>query len=104
MEPRWQTVLWPILVMMSCRQLKRAGFADRRLGTVEYRPACGMRAQRTELAIHPVYKRVDTCAGNSLTQTAYMYSTLRGKNANLRLPREENHGAGGRTEPYRAGN
>ncbi|MDO9221306.1 MAG: carbamoyl-phosphate synthase large subunit, partial [Thiobacillus sp.] len=57
------------------RQLKRAGFADRRLAKLTNTDQHAVRARRTALAIHPVYKRVDTCAAEFATQTAYMYST-----------------------------
>ncbi|MDO9468047.1 MAG: carbamoyl-phosphate synthase large subunit, partial [Thiobacillus sp.] len=57
------------------RQLKRAGFSDRRLGKLLNTDQHAVRARRTELALHPVYKRVDTCAAEFSTQTAYMYST-----------------------------
>ena len=57
------------------RRLKRAGFSDRRLGRLLNTDQHAVRARRTELAIHPVYKRVDTCAAEFATQTAYMYST-----------------------------
>jgi carbamoyl-phosphate synthase large subunit len=57
------------------RQLKRAGFSDRRLATLLNTNQHAVRARRNELDIHPVYKRVDTCAAEFATQTAYMYST-----------------------------
>ncbi|MBW8369651.1 MAG: carbamoyl-phosphate synthase large subunit [Thiobacillus sp.] len=57
------------------RELKRAGFSDRRLGKLLGTDQHAVRARRTELALHPVYKRVDTCAAEFATQTAYMYST-----------------------------
>ena len=56
-------------------QLKRAGFSDRRLGKLLNTDQHAVRARRNELALHPVYKRVDTCAAEFATQTAYMYST-----------------------------
>ena len=57
------------------RQLKRAGFSDRRLAKLLNTDQHAVRARRNELALHPVYKRVDTCAAEFATQTAYMYST-----------------------------
>ena len=57
------------------RRLKRAGFSDRRLAKLLNADQHAVRARRGELAIHPVYKRVDTCAAEFATQTAYMYST-----------------------------
>src|SRR5512147_318664 len=57
------------------RELKRAGFSDRRLARLLNTDQHAVRARRNELALHPVYKRVDTCAAEFATQTAYMYST-----------------------------
>ncbi|MCA1978699.1 MAG: carbamoyl-phosphate synthase large subunit [Thiobacillus sp.] len=57
------------------RGLKRAGFSDRRLAKLLGTDQHAVRAHRHALAIHPVYKRVDTCAAEFATQTAYMYST-----------------------------
>ncbi|KVW99068.1 carbamoyl-phosphate synthase large subunit [Thiobacillus denitrificans] len=57
------------------RQFKRAGFSDRRLAKLLNTDQHAVRARRNELALHPVYKRVDTCAAEFSTQTAYMYST-----------------------------
>lgn len=55
--------------------LKRKGFSDKRLAAVMNVPEVVLRARRHELAIHPVYKRVDTCAAEFVSTTAYMYST-----------------------------
>ncbi len=57
------------------RKLKRSGFSDRRLARLLNCGQDGVRARRWELDLHPVYKRVDTCAGEFDTKTAYMYST-----------------------------
>lgn len=55
-------------------QLKRAGFSDRRLATLLGTDQHAVRARRWELGINPVYKRVDTCAAEFPTSTAYLYS------------------------------
>lgn len=55
--------------------LKRKGFADKRIGDVLGVSEADVRARRRELGIKPVYKRVDTCAAEFATDTAYMYST-----------------------------
>jgi carbamoyl-phosphate synthase large subunit len=55
--------------------LKRKGFSDARIATLLDVPEVSVRARRHELGIHPVYKRVDTCAAEFSTTTAYMYST-----------------------------
>src|SRR5574340_1463249 len=57
------------------RELKRMGFADRRIGHLCKVRESEVRARRHLLGIHPVYKRVDTCAAEFATRTAYMYST-----------------------------
>ena len=56
-------------------RLKRAGFSDRRLAKLLGTDQHAVRACRNALDIHPVYKRVDTCAAEFATQTAYLYST-----------------------------
>ncbi|MEY3974607.1 MAG: carbamoyl-phosphate synthase large subunit [Pseudomonadota bacterium] len=56
------------------RALKRAGFSDRRIGQLTASNGDVARARRHALGIRPVYKRVDTCAGEFATGTAYMYS------------------------------
>jgi carbamoyl-phosphate synthase large subunit len=57
------------------RSLKRMGFSDRRLAHLWKATEAEVRARRHALGIRPVYKRVDTCAGEFATRTAYMYST-----------------------------
>ncbi|VAX06045.1 Carbamoyl-phosphate synthase large chain [hydrothermal vent metagenome] len=57
------------------RKLKRKGFADRRLATLLDISEQELRKLRHDLGIRPVYKRVDTCAAEFATDTAYMYST-----------------------------
>jgi len=57
------------------RELKRKGFADARLAKLVSVPESEVRKLRYKFALHPVYKRVDTCAAEFATDTAYMYST-----------------------------
>ncbi|WP_373974512.1 carbamoyl-phosphate synthase large subunit [Chitinibacter sp. SCUT-21] len=57
------------------RKLKRKGFSDRRLGTLLGCDQNAVRKARHALAVRPVYKRVDTCAAEFASNTAYMYST-----------------------------
>jgi len=57
------------------RTLKRKGFSDRRLAYLFNTDEQAVRAKRHKLGIRPVYKRVDTCAAEFATKTAYMYST-----------------------------
>jgi len=56
-------------------QLKRRGFSDRRLARLLNTDQHAVRAYRQALNVRPVYKRVDTCAAEFATNTAYMYST-----------------------------
>jgi carbamoyl-phosphate synthase large subunit len=56
-------------------QLKRRGFSDRRLAKLLGTDQHAVRAYRQALNVRPVYKRVDTCAAEFATNTAYMYST-----------------------------
>src|SRR4051812_14286313 len=56
-------------------ELKRKGFSDRRLAYLFNTDEKVVRAKRHQLGIRPVYKRVDTCAAEFATRTAYMYST-----------------------------
>jgi carbamoyl-phosphate synthase large subunit len=55
--------------------LKRKGFSDSRLGVLLDQPEGDVRKHRHALGIRPVYKRVDTCAAEFASATAYMYST-----------------------------
>ena len=57
------------------RFLKQKGFSDRRLGRLLGVDASSVRAARHRLKVFPVYKRVDTCAAEFSTNTAYLYST-----------------------------
>ena len=57
------------------RQLKRKGFADKRLAQVLGIDELAVQSHRHALDVRPVYKRVDTCAAEFVSATAYMYST-----------------------------
>ncbi len=57
------------------RELKRKGFSDSRLATLLGSDEKTLRHLRHTLGVRPVYKRVDTCAAEFATSTAYMYST-----------------------------
>lgn len=56
-------------------KLKQKGFSDKRLGWLLKTTDKVIRDKRHEFGIRPVYKRVDTCAAEFATNTAYMYST-----------------------------
>ncbi|MBT3057541.1 MAG: carbamoyl-phosphate synthase large subunit [Candidatus Thiodiazotropha sp.] len=57
------------------RFLKRKGFADRRIAELVDSSEAEIRKLRQDAGIRPVFKRVDTCAAEFATSTAYMYST-----------------------------
>ena len=57
------------------RALKQKGFSDRRLARQLKTTDTAIRDKRKALGVRPVYKRVDTCAAEFATNTAYMYST-----------------------------
>ncbi|MEY4767019.1 MAG: carbamoyl phosphate synthase large subunit, partial [Pseudomonadota bacterium] len=57
------------------RYLKKKGFSDRRIAKLMGTDQHAVRKARHALNVRPVYKRVDTCAAEFATQTAYMYST-----------------------------
>ena len=57
------------------RSLKAMGFSDARLGSLAGLDADAVAKRRADLNVHPVYKRIDTCAAEFASPTAYMYST-----------------------------
>ena len=63
------------LTIDQLRGLKRKGFGDLRLSEVLKCSEKEVRERRMELGIRPVFKRVDTCAAEFATSTAYLYST-----------------------------
>ena len=65
----------PDIDAATLRTLKRKGFSDRRLAYLTKSTETEVRAHRHALGLRPVYKRVDTCAAEFATHTAYMYST-----------------------------
>jgi len=63
------------LTRITTRQLKRKGFSDARIAELLKVTEDAIRRRRLELGIRPVFKRVDTCAAEFATTTAYLYST-----------------------------
>ncbi len=57
------------------RGLKAMGFSDARLAALADCSEAEVAAERLRLGVHPVYKRIDTCAAEFASPTAYMYST-----------------------------
>src|SRR5665213_1980213 len=57
------------------RKLKAMGFSDARLAKLAGTKEAKVTSHRKKLKVHPVYKRIDTCAAEFASPTAYMYST-----------------------------
>ncbi|TDQ56490.1 carbamoyl-phosphate synthase large subunit [Mesocricetibacter intestinalis] len=57
------------------RRLKRKGFSDKRIAQLTRSDESAVRKRRYAFDLHPVYKRVDTCAGEFKSDTAYLYSS-----------------------------
>ncbi len=66
------------LDVATLRTLKQKGFSDRRLAKLLKTTEKAVREARRSLNVRPVYKRVDTCAAEFPTNTAYLYSTYEG--------------------------
>jgi carbamoyl-phosphate synthase large subunit len=60
------------------RRLKALGFSDKRLAQLTKHRETDVAATRERLGVRPVYKRIDTCAGEFASATPYMYSTYEG--------------------------
>ncbi|MGO4833951.1 carbamoyl-phosphate synthase large subunit, partial [Rhizobiaceae sp. 2RAB30] len=60
---------------VNLRMLKAMGFSDARLASLTGKDAEDVSKLRSKLDVHPVYKRIDTCAAEFASPTAYMYST-----------------------------
>ncbi|MGO9816826.1 MAG: carbamoyl-phosphate synthase large subunit, partial [Acidocella sp.] len=60
------------------RRLKALGFADKRLAELTGQKESAVTTARLKLGVTPVYKRIDTCAGEFASATSYMYSTYEG--------------------------
>jgi len=63
------------LCAQALRRLKQKGFSDARLAELLETSEAEVRSHRESLNVRPVFKRVDTCAGEFESSTAYMYST-----------------------------
>ncbi|WED42186.1 carbamoyl-phosphate synthase large subunit [Legionella cardiaca] len=59
---------------LTMRQFKRRGFSDAYIAHLVYCSEEQVRAHRLELGVTPVYKRIDSCAGEFPSDTAYLYS------------------------------
>ncbi len=65
---------------VNLKKLKSMGFSDKRLGELVGLSEEKVRAHRHKLNVRPVFKRIDTCAAEFASPTAYMYSTYDGEN------------------------
>src|SRR5262249_27027032 len=63
------------LAPAALRRLKPMGFSDARLGKLSGLPVAAVTQRRRTLGVRPVFKRIDTCAAEFASPTAYMYST-----------------------------
>lgn len=74
-ESRLQALTLAELDASQLRQIKRLGFSDARLAALLKCPETEVRSARHAVGVRPVYKRVDTCAAEFATSTAYLYSS-----------------------------
>ncbi len=74
-ELELETKTLDVLDAATLRALKRKGFSDRRLARQLKTTDTVIRQRRHALGVRPVYKRVDTCAAEFSSNTAYLYST-----------------------------
>jgi carbamoyl-phosphate synthase large subunit len=65
---------------VNLKSLKAMGFSDKRLGELAGLTEDKVRSHRHKLEVRPVYKRIDTCAAEFASPTAYMYSTYDDEN------------------------
>ncbi len=63
--------------------IKKMGFSDARLAKLTGISESNINSLRNNLGVHPIYKRVDTCAAEFPTQTSYMYSSYEGDGLNI---------------------
>ena len=74
-EKRLQGQSLTMLSMEQLRALKQKGFSDQRLAELLVTDQTAVRTYRWDKGVHPVYKRVDSCAAEFATSTAYLYSS-----------------------------
>ncbi len=91
------------------RRLKAMGFSDARLGKLTGLAAEEVSQRRRKLGVRPIFKRIDTCAAEFASPTAYMYSTYEtpfaGRAADEAAPSDKKKVIilGGGPEPHRPG-
>ncbi|MBA2627105.1 MAG: carbamoyl-phosphate synthase large subunit, partial [Gemmatimonadales bacterium] len=77
-EVAWQSASRPddaVAAAAELRSMKRLGFSDRQLADLSGIKEAAMRGERHRLGVRPVYKTVDTCAGEFPSSTPYLYSS-----------------------------
>ena len=84
--------------------LKRDGFSDSRLSNLLHTSEQAVRKHRHTLNIRPVYKRVDSCAAEFDTSTAYLYSTYEEECEAGTIRQEKNYYLGRRSQSHRTRN
>ncbi len=91
------------------RRLKAMGFSDARLAGLSRKTEAEIKASRRALGVRPVFKRIDTCAAEFASPTAYMYSTYEAPFAGTPADesaadrQEEGRHPRRRAEPHRPG-
>ena len=80
-ELELETTTLDAIDAVTLRALKQKGFSDRRLARQLKVSDAAIREKRIALGVRPVYKRVDTCAAEFASNTAYMYSTYEAEGA-----------------------
>ena len=88
---------------VNLKRLKAMGFSDKRLGELVGLSEDKVRSHRHKLAVRPVFKRIDTCAAEFASPTAYMYSTYDAENEAQALGPAEDHHPRRRAQPHRPG-
>ncbi len=91
------------------RSLKAMGFSDARLAVLAGKTEAEVKTLRRSLNVRPVFKRIDTCAAEFASPTAYMYSTYeflfrrRFRRREPAVGSQQGHHPWRRTEPHRPG-
>jgi carbamoyl-phosphate synthase large subunit len=80
-ELELETTTLDAIDALTLRALKQKGFSDRRLARQLKTTEATVREKRIALGVRPVYKRVDTCAAEFSSNTAYLYSTYEAEGA-----------------------
>ena len=89
-ELELETITLAQIDVATLRALKQKGFSDRRLARQLKTTDTAIREKRIALGVRPVYKRVDTCAAEFETNTAYLYSTYEAEGSECEaLPSEK---------------